>query len=103
MLSLNCGTKWIWRISENPSERAGATKCFLPKDREERCELTCNKEATYTLTCKITRFDAAAQVNRKEFLLIAVKNDVVDFGMFGIRWNHLTKLIKEAHAVVSSS
>lgn len=32
-LSLKFGTKWIWRISENPSSRAGATKCFLSRQR----------------------------------------------------------------------
>lgn len=34
--------------------------------------------------------------------LIAVKNDVADFGVFGIGGEHLTKLKEETHAVVSS-
>lgn len=42
-----------------------------------------NRNRCLIETCKLTTFYAAALVKRKEFLLIAVKNDVVDFGMFG--------------------
>lgn len=31
-LFVKMGTKWICRISENPSERAGASKCFLSRE-----------------------------------------------------------------------
>lgn len=81
-LSLKSGTKWMLRISENPSVRAGATKCFLfVKGKQERRREFIRKDSH---TAGIKEGGKNIIVLVWCYSLIALENHVTDFVMFAV-------------------